>query len=408
MLSKQRRPLDDPPSAGSSSEEVEDSEEEEEMSEGEEKEQVQQSPNPNLKPVESEEEDDESEGEKEQVREQKTETSSNKKKNPEPESSSEPGDSDSLKSPRASDFTIKPIAPMSKPDTPMSKPAKRRLDSIVENGKGSKPKKAKPSLVDETAEKKSAINRLWSEEDEIAILKGLIEFQSNLGKDPSANQGEFHEFMKKSLHVDVSKNQLMDKVRRLKKKYKNNLEKSTHGEDPVLSKAHEYKSFKLSKNIWGNLSDKNPNANVVDHNPANNGGNHEKEKSSGRSAKKNRVSDKLVPAVVPVETATDTNDLVKVKVRGEKVVPSQGNEENVAKLYPFLFNAFPSDSMSNALSGLNVVKRNLNLIGMSELNELDSEWKELSMAETELKLRKLDLIREQTRMVLDAMKSSKP
>jgi len=62
------------------------------------------------------------------------------------------------------------------------------------------------------AEKKSAVNRLWSEEDEIAILKGLIEFfQANMKKDPSAHQQEFHEFVKKSLRVDVSKTQVTDK-----------------------------------------------------------------------------------------------------------------------------------------------------------------------------------------------------
>ncbi|KAI8020777.1 putative transcription factor [Camellia lanceoleosa] len=60
----------------------------------------------------------------------------------------------------------------------------------------------------------------------------------------------FYDFIKKSLHIDVSKTQLFEKVRRLKKKYENNASKSKMGEDRIFSKAHEQKTYELSKNIW--------------------------------------------------------------------------------------------------------------------------------------------------------------
>ncbi|KAI8012880.1 putative transcription factor [Camellia lanceoleosa] len=60
----------------------------------------------------------------------------------------------------------------------------------------------------------------------------------------------FYDFIKKSLHIDVSKTQLFEKVRRLKKKYENNASKSKMGKDRIFLKAHEQKTYQLSKKIW--------------------------------------------------------------------------------------------------------------------------------------------------------------
>ncbi|GMP61113.1 hypothetical protein CsSME_00023708 [Camellia sinensis var. sinensis] len=60
----------------------------------------------------------------------------------------------------------------------------------------------------------------------------------------------FNDFIKKSLHIDVNKTQLFEKVRRLKKKYENNASKSKMGEDRTFLKACEQKTYELSKKIW--------------------------------------------------------------------------------------------------------------------------------------------------------------
>ncbi|CAL5369693.1 unnamed protein product [Camellia sinensis] len=59
----------------------------------------------------------------------------------------------------------------------------------------------------------------------------------------------FYDFIKKSLHIDISKTQLSGKVRRLKKKYENNASKSKMGEDRTFSKAHKQKAYELSTKI---------------------------------------------------------------------------------------------------------------------------------------------------------------
>ncbi|KAH7837524.1 hypothetical protein Vadar_014838 [Vaccinium darrowii] len=93
-----------------------------------------------------------------------------------------------------------------------------------------------------------AIHRLWSEDDEITILEGMINYHSKRGTDPYSEIGEFHEFIKNSLSFDASKRKFVDKVRKMKVKYKKNVEK---GKRVVFSEPHSLKCFELSKKIWG-------------------------------------------------------------------------------------------------------------------------------------------------------------
>ncbi|PHT35607.1 hypothetical protein CQW23_23307 [Capsicum baccatum] len=82
----------------------------------------------------------------------------------------------------------------------------------------------------------------------IKPCRWTIDYRSKKKADPIADLGTVHEFIKKSLHVDASKVQLQDKIRRLKK-YMNNAGKE-RGKERVLTKAHEQKEYELSKKIW--------------------------------------------------------------------------------------------------------------------------------------------------------------
>ncbi|MBA0600326.1 hypothetical protein Gorai_006515 [Gossypium raimondii] len=73
--------------------------------------------------------------------------------------------------------------------------------------------------------KKLLFQRLFSEDDEIALLKGMLDYSAKTGADPHTDMNGFYDFVKKSIH--------------------------TNGEDPTFSKAHEQKAFELSKKIWG-------------------------------------------------------------------------------------------------------------------------------------------------------------
>ncbi|XP_058189373.1 probable transcription factor At1g61730 [Rhododendron vialii] len=152
-----------------------------------------------------------------------------------------------------SGFVIEPLAsePVDvvppQPEKPTS--CKRRLMPEFEKNAGELRDKKKAKVVEKKKSGVSAINRLWSEEDEVLILKGLMDFQSKKGSDPYPDMGEFYELIKQSLSVDASRNQFLDKIRKLKRKYStNNAEK---GERAIFSRPHEHKCFELSNKIWG-------------------------------------------------------------------------------------------------------------------------------------------------------------
>ncbi|OIT02912.1 PREDICTED: probable transcription factor At4g00390 [Nicotiana attenuata] len=87
--------------------------------------------------------------------------------------------------------------------------------------------------------------RLWSDEDEIAVLEGMLEYASARNISPSVDYNAFYIFVKDQLQVEVSKNQLKDKVNNLKSKFMKNVAKRG-----AFSKPHEENLFKLSQRIW--------------------------------------------------------------------------------------------------------------------------------------------------------------
>ncbi|ANM60796.1 DNA-binding storekeeper protein-related transcriptional regulator [Arabidopsis thaliana] len=98
--------------------------------------------------------------------------------------------------------------------------------------------------------KKTYFQRLWTEDDEIVVLQGLIDDKKDTGV---SNTNKVYELVKKSISFDVSKNQLMEKLRALKKKYENNLGKAKDGVEPTFVKPHDRKAFELSKLVWGGI-----------------------------------------------------------------------------------------------------------------------------------------------------------
>ncbi|TKY46350.1 Mediator-associated protein 1 [Spatholobus suberectus] len=192
--------------------------------------------------------------------------------NPRPKPSSSESDTDTDSEPEPTKVKPKPVDPAQKPK-PQPTPAPPRSGSkrVAENNVQPKRAKKKPTDAsssaaaavasdEETEEdgKKSGghtklFQRLWSEEDELAILKGMAEFTSKTGQDPYKYADSFHDFVKKSLHVEASSNQLKEKIRRLKKKFETNAGRGKNGEGPRLYKPHDQTVFELSKRFGEEL-----------------------------------------------------------------------------------------------------------------------------------------------------------
>ncbi|KAG6717758.1 hypothetical protein I3842_04G116700 [Carya illinoinensis] len=355
-------------------------------------------------------EDEEEEEEKSPARKPSVNPSSSSKVVSKPQTSSgsetESGSaSESERSPATpsvSGFTIKPIA--SKPMGELPKPKKPNNNSnnqstaIAISGSSSKraaendpsntknPKKRKVSSSsatngdDEDSKKPpGTLQRLWSEEDELAVLKGMIEYESKKGSDSYADMGALHEFLKRKLHVEVSKAQLMEKIRRMKKKYRTNFEKG--GEDMVFSKPHEHKAFELSKKIWGNVA------------------NNKNEPSSNQKGKANNGTP-VALALPKQEVAAGGKEGL---ANGETKVDEK--RENFGTNFPCLNAALEMMAGTGCLGfGKGYTREFMVGIGNSKAMELESKGRKVREAELEAYVKKTEFYHELSKLKLEIMK----
>ncbi|KAM7494721.1 hypothetical protein LguiB_029330 [Lonicera macranthoides] len=212
----------------------------------------------------------------------------------------------------------------------------------------------------------------------------MICYQSEKGSDPYADLGAFHEFVKDSLRADVSMNQLTDKIRRSKKKYQNNAEKGEICEGLVFSRPHEYKTFELSGKIWGN-------GGAIAN--GGNGGDVDNGTSNNSTTRKSRKIETKPKAMVALEEP----------VKDEPMA----DEKDFFSAYPRLYQMFNiENSVYQPLSddGRRFLKENMSLIGSSKAKELDIKWRNLQVEELELYSKRMELITEQSKLLVDAVK----
>ncbi|TXG64039.1 hypothetical protein EZV62_011033 [Acer yangbiense] len=212
----------------------------------------------------------------------------------------------------------------------------------------------------------------------------MIEFSTKKGVDPNQDMNAFHDFIKKSLHIDVTRTQLVDKIRRLKKKYENNIERGIKkGEVRTLSKPHEQKAYDLSKKVWGGEGG------VLETASKSNG--------KARKTQNQRGSSKQL-AASKVESVNGPKDVEKMDVDNDKEL-SLKTPVDVEK---FLFDN------SLGVTGFEdyVVKNGLAMIKGSKKMKLEQRWKKLHIAQLELYVERIDLVKEQALLVLESLKSS--
>ncbi|XP_023770268.1 probable transcription factor At3g04930 [Lactuca sativa] len=104
-------------------------------------------------------------------------------------------------------------------------------------------------------ESRRLFQRLWTDEDEIELLQGFLDYTNQrLVNNPFHHHHHdttaFYDQIKNKLQLDFNKNQLVEKLRRLKKKYRNVLSKISSGKEYVFKSAHDQITFELSCKIW--------------------------------------------------------------------------------------------------------------------------------------------------------------
>ncbi|KAJ6302593.1 hypothetical protein OIU77_016649 [Salix suchowensis] len=341
MAPKRPPPVEDPPSASISEEE-----EEEESSSA------------------AEDEEEHSDGEQSQPSPQQTQ---NKTQNPPlkiTETTTQQSESDTdSESESESDQIVKPITSKPMDQTPpkaasastaskksRSKPATLEKTSALKrcnetDREDSKRAKNKESEKPEDS-KKQLFQRLWTEDDEIALLLGIIDFTEKKGYDPSKDMNAFYDFIKKSLHFDVSMTQLKDKI----------------------------------SSIWGSEGSIKANGSKYE---------------SGNTLNNNNKTGngKQLEASNP-ELGMDVREEDRVEVE-------MGRGSSVKSVLKF------DSSVSVGRMEDYVVRMGLNFVHGTEKEKMEEEWRKLHVAELELFLKRNELIREQANLMLASFKTEK-
>ncbi|KAJ4841130.1 hypothetical protein Tsubulata_007644, partial [Turnera subulata] len=126
------------------------------------------------------------------------------------------------------------------------------FEAASKESKRSKKEVAQPDNEHADDESRTNLNqRIWSDADEIILLQGVISFNKEKGisyRKLAKNMDLFYNFIKGSLHFDVSITQVKDKLSRLRKKYRKSRGKTSQ-------KPHESQLYDLCKKIWENIAD---------------------------------------------------------------------------------------------------------------------------------------------------------
>ncbi|XP_016508976.1 putative transcription factor At1g61730 [Nicotiana tabacum] len=290
--------------------------------------------------------------------------------------------------------TAKPTSP---PPAKPSAGAGAKRPVAVDDGKTKESKRSKktPKKEIETPVKQKTptedvkrqlFQRLWSEDDEIVILKGMVDYRLKKKSDPVADLSAFHDFIKKSLHVDVSKTQLQDKIRRLKKKYENNAGKEKKGKkERTFSKPHEQKTYELSKKIWGKEKTDNKGEKVEEVDRVVENGTTSKKGQSKSEANDNVVME---------------NGVEEGEEQSAEVVKREKNIEVAAQNLSLV-------SCERSVAELEKwLEENSGLISIETRNEMKEKLMSLKLAEFDLCFRRVELITEQGKLVREAMGAS--
>ncbi|XP_027366224.1 probable transcription factor At5g28040 [Abrus precatorius] len=119
----------------------------------------------------------------------------------------------------------------------------------------SSPKRQRTEQIEEKKaldDSRRLFQRLWTDEDEIGLLQGFLEYTAQRGSSHHNDTALFYDQIKSKLQLGFNKNQLVEKLRRLKKKYRNVLTKITSGKDFSFKSPHDQATFEISCRIWSN------------------------------------------------------------------------------------------------------------------------------------------------------------
>ncbi|CAN1245320.1 Probable transcription factor At5g28040 [Linum grandiflorum] len=305
-----------------------------------------------------------------------------------------------------------------------------------------------PSTTPQPMDKsRQLFQRLWTDEDEIELLQGFYEYSSQRGGGSHHDTALFYDQIRSKLQLDFNKNQLVEKLRRLKKKYRNVVSKIESGKDFSFKSSHDQVTFEISRKIWsstgklasvedGNLDEEEGNPNL------NSNSNHagmeikvEDHKSTPRSRKRPRPRSLATPLPlnsyggsgggggvggnigVKMEDKRFQNDAL-----GSNTEVNNGTthsnlnvpgliEETVKSCLSPLFKELLNNNTT--LSGSGIGGRGIGGLAMNAMPlsfggvdmMADEKWRKQQILELEVYSKRLELVQDQVRSQLEDLRS---
>ena len=251
------------------------------------------------------------------------------------------------------------------------------------------------------------IQRIWTNEDEIELLRGFLEFTTQRGSTNYNVTKEFYDQIRSKLQVEFNKNQLSDKLRKLKRKYKRILEKINPDKEFSFKTAHEQATFEISRKIWGDIVGRNgiednmldedePSSSLNDFNLVNVKVEDEEVMGDFRPWKRPKslsglkINEKHVSnnGTLPNDIENGNNDVASLI------------EDTVKSLSPLF-----QELLSNALNPTQLSPDGVSTTNMQSGEGVDEKWKEQKIKELEVYSKRLELVQDQIKATLEELKS---
>ncbi|KAL4637410.1 hypothetical protein ACB092_03G074900 [Castanea dentata] len=251
------------------------------------------------------------------------------------------------------------------------------------------------------------IQRIWTNEDEIELLRGFLEFTTQRGSTNYNVTKEFYDQIRSKLQVEFNKNQLSDKLRKLKRKYKRVLERNYPDKEFSFKTAHEQATFEISRKIWGDivgrigvednmLDEDEPSSSLNDINLVNVKVEDEEVMGDFRPWKRPKslsglkINDKHGSnnGTLPTDIENGNNDVASLI------------EDTVKSLSPLF-----QELLSSALSPTELSPDGVSTTNMRSGEGLDEKWREQKIKELEAYSKRLELVQDQIKATLEELRS---
>ncbi|XP_010472575.1 PREDICTED: GLABROUS1 enhancer-binding protein-like [Camelina sativa] len=263
----------------------------------------------------------------------------------------------------------------SKQISPRNPSSKRAAASDAAEEEATKKKKKKKKKKKTTTKLGSPLFiRIWNEEDELAVLKGLVDYRAKTGFQSKIDWDAFYRFLGSSIAEKFSKEQVLGKIRKLKRRFLVHLEKINQGCDPKFTRSSDSEAFGFSMMIWGQ--------NEVGHDDDDG-----MDKEMLKDQEEPLNGEEMFKAHEDVANTERLNENGAAKVTETAGKESHDDDDDELCAVRDAFETVMSQGLSGYQKKLQLEK--LMNIGNCKRRELSDEWKALCVEERKLNIKKL-------------------